>query len=217
MAIRVGGRAPLLLLLIAAVVLSFGSPVAAEAPAPSSSPGLVFHVGGPRGWRVPDATTNYGWWAMNNRFHVGDELYFKYGNDSVLVVDREAFDACNTTDPVAVFTDGATAFRLHRPGFFCFISGEPGHCEDGQRLVVRVMVHSAAPAPAPGPAVDGRRRPRSPATAAGPTPAEGLPAAAIVTARPASRPVPPPQLRSPVSPSRSRRLSSPASFSCSSD
>ncbi|TVU05187.1 hypothetical protein EJB05_48341 [Eragrostis curvula] len=156
MAIRVGGRAdglPLLLLLIAVVVLSSGSPVAAtaEAPAPSSSPGLVFHVGGPRGWRVPDATTNYGWWAMNNRFHVGDELYFKYGNDSVLVVDREAFDACNTTDPVAVFTDGATAFRFDRRGFFCFISGEPGHCEDGQRLVVRVMVHSAAP----GPAVDG--------------------------------------------------------------
>ncbi|KAG8052676.1 hypothetical protein GUJ93_ZPchr0001g31081 [Zizania palustris] len=115
---------------------------------------LVFHVGGPRGWRVPDANTSYGWWAMNNRFHVGDGLYFKFENDSVLVVDRAAFDVCNTTEPIARFADGATTVRLDRPGFFCFISGEPGHCEEGQKLVVRVMVHPAVQAAAvsPGPA-----------------------------------------------------------------
>ncbi|RCV07344.1 hypothetical protein SETIT_1G236500v2 [Setaria italica] len=122
---------------------------AAEAAAPRA--GLEFHVGGPRGWRVPDANTSYGWWAMNNRFHVGDRLYFKYAHDSVLVVDRPSFDACNATEPLAAFADGATTVRLDRPGFFCFISGEPGHCEQGQRLVVRVMVHPALAA-APGPA-----------------------------------------------------------------
>jgi hypothetical protein len=47
--------------------------VAAEAAAPPP-PGLEFRVGGPRGWRVPDANTSYDWWAMNNRFHVGDHL-----------------------------------------------------------------------------------------------------------------------------------------------
>jgi hypothetical protein len=72
---------------------------------------------------------------------------FKYANDSVLVVGRAAFDACNATNPVAAFADGATTFRLDRPGFFCFISGEPGHCEEGQRLAVRVMVHPAVGAP----------------------------------------------------------------------
>ncbi|XP_044972393.1 early nodulin-like protein 1 [Hordeum vulgare subsp. vulgare] len=113
--------------------------------------GLVFHVGGPRGWRVPDANTSYGWWAMNNRFHVGDQLYFKYENDSVLLVTREEFDACNATEPLSRFADGSTTVRLDRPGFFCFISGEPGHCEEGQRLIVRVMVHPAEPAPSPGP------------------------------------------------------------------
>jgi hypothetical protein len=56
---------------------------------------------------------------------------FKYANDSVLLVDRTAFDACNTTEPLATFADGATRFVLDRPGFFCFISGEPGHCEEG--------------------------------------------------------------------------------------
>jgi len=78
---------------------------------------------------------------------------FKYAQDSVLVVDRPAFDACNATEPLAAFTDGSTTVRLDRPGFFCFISGEPGHCQQGQRLMVRVMVHPsglAAAAPAPG-------------------------------------------------------------------
>ena len=84
---------------------------------------------------------------------------FRYANDSVLLVERPAFDACNTTAPLAAFDDGATTFALDRPGFFCFISGEPGHCEQGQKLVVRVMVHLAAsgPASAPGaPAQPGR-------------------------------------------------------------
>jgi hypothetical protein len=75
---------------------------------------------------------------------------FKYARDSVLLVDRPSFDACNATEPLAAFADGATTVRLDRPGFFCFISGEPGHCEQGQRLVVRVMVHPALAA-APGP------------------------------------------------------------------
>jgi hypothetical protein len=76
---------------------------------------------------------------------------FKYANDSVLLVDRTAFDACNTTEPLATFADGATKFVLDRPGFFCFISGKPGHCEEGQRLIVRVMVQPAIVA-TPGPA-----------------------------------------------------------------
>jgi hypothetical protein len=90
---------------------------------------------------------------------------FKYANDdSVLVVNRLAFDACNASAPLAAFAGGATEFRLHRPGFFCFISGEPGHCEEGQRLIVRVMVHPAAlaAAPAPGPGVPTMTRPGMP-------------------------------------------------------
>jgi len=79
----------------------------------------------------------------------------------VLVVDRLAFDACNASEPLAAFADGATKFRLDRPGFFCFISGEPGHCEEGQRLIVRVMVHPALAA-APGPAASAPGAPTQP-------------------------------------------------------
>ncbi|CAO2198320.1 unnamed protein product [Urochloa humidicola] len=126
--------------------------VADDAAAPGP---LEFHVGGPRGWRVPDGNTSYAWWAMNNRFRVGDRLLFRYANDSVLVVERPAFDACDAAAPLAAFADGATAFTLDRPGFFCFISGEPGHCQEGQKLIVRVMVHppqlpATGPAGAPG-------------------------------------------------------------------
>ncbi|KAF8724195.1 hypothetical protein HU200_021214 [Digitaria exilis] len=145
--------------------------VAAEAP-----PGLEFHVGGARGWTVPVANNSYTCFrppmqllnaashgkpasvtAVVSRVQMDPDLSlpladFRYFNDSVLLVDRPDFDACNATAPLAAFVDGATTFPLDRPGFFCFISGEPGHCEEGQRLIVRVMVHPAALPPAPGPA-----------------------------------------------------------------
>jgi len=105
---------------------------------------------------------------------------FKYAQDSVLVVDRPAFDACNATEPLAAFTDGATTVRLDRPGFFCFISGEPGHCQEGQRLMVRVMVHPAglAAAPAPGVLAQPGARPRSSSGCASSAAAEPVAAAA---------------------------------------
>jgi hypothetical protein len=63
-----------LVLAVAGVVFIFFS-LAAEAAAPAPArPGFEFRVGGPRGWRVPDANTSYDWWTMNNRFHVGDRL-----------------------------------------------------------------------------------------------------------------------------------------------
>ncbi|CAO2203188.1 unnamed protein product [Urochloa humidicola] len=134
----------LFFLLLAPAAVADGETAAAPGP-------LEFHVGGPRGWRAPDGNTSYGWWAMNNRFRVGDRLLFRYANDSVLVVERPAFDACDAAAPLAAFADGATTVTLDRPGFFCFISGEPGHCEQGQKLIVRVMVHPPQ-LPVPGPA-----------------------------------------------------------------
>ncbi|KAG0468401.1 hypothetical protein HPP92_017729 [Vanilla planifolia] len=139
---------------------------------------VEFQVGGPLGWRKPTGTESetYNQWASRNRFHVGDSLCkllsllscftknaylnqyvtdFKYENDSVLLVDREDYASCNTANPVRQFTDGNTTFRFDRYGFFYFISGEPGHCLGGEKLIVRVMVHpemgGTAPSPAPMP------------------------------------------------------------------
>ncbi|KAL6538486.1 hypothetical protein OROGR_012474 [Orobanche gracilis] len=122
-----------------------------------------FHVGDKgRGWKIPTGNEpeTYNEWAAKNRFHIGDTLYFKYEKDSVLVVNSTDYSTCNTSNPISKFEDGNTVFEFDRSGLFYFISGHPGHCKLGQRLIVRVMHPSnigapvLAPSPAPGPSGD---------------------------------------------------------------
>ncbi|XVE80550.1 hypothetical protein DITRI_Ditri14bG0149100 [Diplodiscus trichospermus] len=118
-----------------------------------------FKVGGERGWTKPtgNESETYNEWATRNRFHVGDSLYFKYNNDSVMVVNHTSYTNCTVSDPIFKFEDGDTVFQFDRYGFFYFISGKHGHCKAGQRLIVRVMVHpaiSCSPQPAPSPTED---------------------------------------------------------------
>ncbi|KAH6775829.1 hypothetical protein C2S52_013390 [Perilla frutescens var. hirtella] len=121
-----------------------------------------FEVGDEMGWRKPtqkDQET-YNEWAAQNRFHIGDTLHFNYAKDSVLVVSAADYETCNTSNPIAKFEDEKTVYEFDRPGLFYFISGQPGHCKSGQRLIVRVMHPSQvsapelAPSPAPAPAED---------------------------------------------------------------
>ncbi|OVA20121.1 Plastocyanin-like [Macleaya cordata] len=123
----------------------------------SVSSAFQFHVGGPAGWIIPSEndTQTYIEWAARNRFHVGDTVYFKYKNDSVLVVNRADYINCNVSNPIAKFEDGNTLFRFDRYGFFYFISGKAGHCKSGQRLVIRVMVHPEFEPPSPAPSPSG--------------------------------------------------------------
>ncbi|CAL9769393.1 unnamed protein product [Musa acuminata subsp. burmannicoides] len=132
-----------------------------------------------------DELENYNHWATKNRFHIGDSLCklslslysikivllaritfdssfldelsdFKYENDSVLVVDKNAYKECDTKAPLLKFVGGNTTFTFDRHGYFYFISGEPGNCKAGERLIIRVMVHwevvisGDAPSPQPG-------------------------------------------------------------------
>lgn len=79
---------------------------------------------------------------------------FKYANDSVLLVSHDDYKQCSTETPVARFTSGDTKFRLDGNGPFYFVSGVPGHCEAGQRMIARARAPSSmtagAPAAAPG-------------------------------------------------------------------
>ncbi|MQM08063.1 hypothetical protein Taro_040918 [Colocasia esculenta] len=118
-----------------------------------------FKVGGDEGWRQPDPknTDMYALWAGRTSFRVGDSIYFEYGNDSVLLVDKRGYYHCNTTNVTAAFHDGRTVFNLDKPGLLYFISGEPGHCKNGQRLIVDVTApapshHRPSPPPLPAPA-----------------------------------------------------------------
>lgn len=64
---------------------------------------------------------------------------FEYKNDSVLVVDKYDYYHCNTSKPIAALNNGTSVVKLDRPGPFYFISGNPDHCKNGQRLLVDVM------------------------------------------------------------------------------
>ena len=88
-------RAALPALAFAGFVLLLLAPAVAGEEA-SAPPGpLEFHVGGPRGWRVPDGNTSYGWWATNNRFRVGDRLreFHIFPTPKCLVLETSCADA----------------------------------------------------------------------------------------------------------------------------
>ncbi|KAG9457579.1 hypothetical protein H6P81_002087 [Aristolochia fimbriata] len=105
-----------------------------------------FAVGGSKGWIEPSGneTETYNDWAVDNRFQVGDSLYFKYSDDSVLVVESDAYEKCDTSNPISKYDDGNTIFVFDRYGFFYFISGAQGRCLGGQKLIVQVLGQSEA-------------------------------------------------------------------------
>ncbi|AQK47206.1 uncharacterized protein LOC100285354 precursor [Zea mays] len=113
----------------------------------------AFEVGGDDGWVVPPASDGgrYNQWASKNRFLVGDVVHFKYSEDSVLVVTEADYDSCRASHPVFFSNNGDTEVTLDRPGPVYFISGETGHCERGQRMVVRVAGQGAPPPAPPSP------------------------------------------------------------------
>ncbi|XP_038889729.1 early nodulin-like protein 1 [Benincasa hispida] len=100
-----------------------------------------FQVGGVKGWVVPPANDSkiYNDWASENRFKAGDTVRFRYKKDSVMEVTEEEYKRCNSTQPNFFSNTGNTVFQFRRSGTFYFISGANGHCERGQRMIVKVM------------------------------------------------------------------------------
>ncbi|KAL7188068.1 hypothetical protein ACSBR1_038005 [Camellia fascicularis] len=72
-----------------------------------------FNVGGKEGW-VLNPSENYNHWAGRMRFQVNDTLLFKYnnGSDSVLVVNKQDYDNCNTQNPITKMEDEANRRRF---------------------------------------------------------------------------------------------------------
>uniref|UniRef100_A0A0E0KWP2 Phytocyanin domain-containing protein n=1 Tax=Oryza punctata TaxID=4537 RepID=A0A0E0KWP2_ORYPU len=109
----------------------------------------TFEVGGEHGWAVPPANDAgvYNDWASKNRFLVGDSVHFKYAKDSVMVVTEDDYNKCKSSHPIFFSNNGDTEVGLDRQGLFYFISGVAGHCERGQRMVIKVIGHDAPPPP----------------------------------------------------------------------
>ncbi|KAK6913036.1 Phytocyanin domain, partial [Dillenia turbinata] len=100
-----------------------------------------FEVGGSKGWLVPPSNGSifYNDWASHNRFSVGDTIRFRYRKDSVMEVSESEYKKCNSTQPLFFSNTGNTVFQLDHSGPFYFISGVSGHCERGQKMIIKVL------------------------------------------------------------------------------
>lgn len=77
---------------------------------------------------------------------------FKYDKDSVMGVTEEEYEKCRSARPLFFSNNGDTVFKFDRPGMFYFISGVSGHCDRGQKMIIKVL--EVVPAPAPQSAND---------------------------------------------------------------
>ncbi|KAM0932145.1 putative Phytocyanin domain, cupredoxin [Dioscorea sansibarensis] len=58
----------------------------------------------------------------------------------MVVSSEEEYKSCNSSHPIFFSNNGRTEYKLERAGMFYFISGVLGHCEKGQKMMVKVMV-----------------------------------------------------------------------------
>lgn len=120
-------------------------------------------------------------------------FFYSGDSDSVLLVNKDDYNNCNTDNPIHKYTDGHTEFKFDHSGPHYFISGVKDHCLKNQKLLVIVMADrknqspsngTAAPPPSndnstttyspPSPAPSGEEAPSPPPPAAveiNPTPA----------------------------------------------
>uniref|UniRef100_A0A3Q7J606 Phytocyanin domain-containing protein n=1 Tax=Solanum lycopersicum TaxID=4081 RepID=A0A3Q7J606_SOLLC len=107
-----------------------------------------FYVGGRAGW-VPNPSENYNNWAERMRFQVNDTLVFKYkkGSNSVLVVNKDDYDKCNTNNPIMKMDDGNSIFKFDHSGPFFFISGNKNDCQNGSQKLITVVLAIRPPPP----------------------------------------------------------------------
>ncbi|XP_059318835.1 early nodulin-like protein 14 [Lycium ferocissimum] len=112
-------------------------------------------------WKIPSSPDEFNKWAEKTRFQIGDYIVLTYdpNSDSVLQVNEEDYNTCNKAQPIKSYQDGETKILLDNSGPFFFISGANGHCENGQKLEVKVLSpqhslpkdHSPASAPVDSP------------------------------------------------------------------
>ncbi|XP_030540249.1 early nodulin-like protein 1 [Rhodamnia argentea] len=102
-----------------------------------------YKVGDLDAWGIPAESDSqvYAQWSKYHSFKLGDSLLFLYppSQDSVVQVTRQAYDACNVTDPILYMSDGNSLFNATSPGVFYFTSGAAGHCEKKQKLQISVL------------------------------------------------------------------------------
>ncbi|KAJ6811938.1 uncharacterized protein M6B38_277655 [Iris pallida] len=181
----------------------------------SASSAYDFYVGGRDGW-TQSPSESYSHWAQRMRFQVHDKLVFKYkkGADSVLVVKKEDYDSCSTSNPAKKMEDGDSVFVIDRSGPFYFISGSDGNCAKGQKLVIVVLAErnkKPVPTPTPTPTPSPSSPPAPSPSAPSPSPSTEPPTSPSPSPSTMSpTPSPSPSTEPPTSPSPSPLIESPS-------
>ncbi|CAK9312188.1 unnamed protein product [Citrullus colocynthis] len=114
---------------------------------------IDFLVGDEDGWAVPKPkeADKYNKWASHNRFNIDDTVHFKYEKDSVMMVTEEEYKQCFSSKPLFYENNGDSVVKLDRAGLFYFISGVSGHCQKGQRMIIKVLEPINPPHPPTAP------------------------------------------------------------------
>lgn len=73
---------------------------------------------------------------------------FSDGDQDVARVTKEAFNSCNSSDPISLKTKNPANFTLDKFGEYYFIGTKDKHCELGQKLAINVTSY---PGPTPSP------------------------------------------------------------------
>lgn len=98
-------------------------------------------VGHILGWTIPPGgPLVYQLWTSFQKFTVGDILVFNFvsGLHTVTRVTKEAYDSCNSVNPIAITAIGPSNFTLDSVGEYYFICSVPAHCPLGQKLAINV-------------------------------------------------------------------------------
>ncbi|KAJ8767705.1 hypothetical protein K2173_020645 [Erythroxylum novogranatense] len=112
----------------------------APSPAPSRS-SVTYTVLDSLGWNIPsNGAAAYQTWVANKNFMIGDVLVFNYANGvhNVAEVTKEAYNSCNTTNPISLSSTPPTRMTLTTSGEHFYICAVPRHCSLGQLLAINV-------------------------------------------------------------------------------
>jgi hypothetical protein len=106
---------------------------------------------------------------------------FDAAADSVVEVTLDDYNRCSTASPLNTYKTSGATVPLPRSGPRYFVSGTPGNCDKGERLIVVVMSekHARSKGSAPVPAAVPAKSPQAAGLVDAPAPA---PEAARVTA-----------------------------------
>ncbi|BAT75005.1 hypothetical protein VIGAN_01279700 [Vigna angularis var. angularis] len=62
-------------------------------------------------------------------------------------VTEEEYEKCVSPHPLFFSNNGDIVFKFDRAGLFYFISGVRGHCDRGQKMIIKVLDIEASPSP----------------------------------------------------------------------